>query len=287
VKEPLQFDYIAVGHVTIDVLSDGTRRAGGTAFFSALQAARLGQRTLIVTQGVPREVEELLEPYRGELDLRVLPSARTTTLQTGGWGASRRQHLLAWAGPLEYEHTRRLDTATLHLAPVAQEISNASGWDRRGGFLGLTAQGMVRDWRGVDGRISAVPPSRGSEQLAGSCDAVVLSEHERVCCAELIQRARDGGAVVAITAESRPSTLLLPGGGMEELEVPPVASPVDDLGAGDVFAAAFFVMLAAGEPPAHAVPFATAAAAVRMQGTGAEAIGDNAAIAARLRSVGG
>ena len=34
--------YVAVGHVTIDVLADGRRRPGGTALYSALQAARLG-----------------------------------------------------------------------------------------------------------------------------------------------------------------------------------------------------------------------------------------------------
>ena len=47
----MQFDYTTVGHVTIDVLDDGSRRAGGTAFYSALQAARLGRRALIVTRG--------------------------------------------------------------------------------------------------------------------------------------------------------------------------------------------------------------------------------------------
>ena len=36
--------YVTVGHVTIDVLPDGERRPGGTAFYSALQAARLGLR---------------------------------------------------------------------------------------------------------------------------------------------------------------------------------------------------------------------------------------------------
>ena len=40
----LRFDYTTVGHVTADVLGDGSRRPGGSAFYSALQAARLGQR---------------------------------------------------------------------------------------------------------------------------------------------------------------------------------------------------------------------------------------------------
>ena len=52
-KALLRFDYATVGHVTVDVLPDGSRRAGGAAFYSALQAARLGLRTLVITRGRP------------------------------------------------------------------------------------------------------------------------------------------------------------------------------------------------------------------------------------------
>ena len=73
------FDYVAVGHVTVDVLSaDSSRRPGGGAFYSALQAARHGLRTLIVTQGSPTEIEALLEPYHKELELRIIPAPATT-----------------------------------------------------------------------------------------------------------------------------------------------------------------------------------------------------------------
>jgi len=71
----MHFDYVTVGHVTRDAIEHPTRgtlyRVGGSAFYSALQAARLGLRALILTQGVPGEIEELIEPYRDELELRV------------------------------------------------------------------------------------------------------------------------------------------------------------------------------------------------------------------------
>src|SRR5580704_16608227 len=99
-----RFDYVTVGHVTRDVIEDragGTvSQAGGGAFYSALQAARLGLRTLIVTQGVPHEIHALLEPFSDELELRVIPAKHTTTLSTRGSGAQRSQRLLAWAGPI-------------------------------------------------------------------------------------------------------------------------------------------------------------------------------------------
>ncbi len=280
-KGTLQFDYTAVGHVTVDVLPDGTRRPGGSAFYSALQAARLGRRTLIITQGVPGEIEQMLEPYRDELELRVLPARRTTTFETSGWGPTRAQHVLAWAGPIERD--LKLDTAILHLAPVAREIPGR--WRARGAFVGLTPQGAIRDWSAASGRVSLVHPARAVEQMAARCDALVLSRHERPHCETLIERACDGGAVVAITAEWRPTTLLKARASSLEVEVPVVAELVDDLGAGDVFAAAFFVALEAGGAPASAAAFATAAAAVRMQSAGAAAVGRTDAIEARLRSV--
>ena len=58
----MQYDYTTVGHVTVDVMGDGSRRPGGSAFYSALQAARLGARTLIVTQGVPGESASCSSP---------------------------------------------------------------------------------------------------------------------------------------------------------------------------------------------------------------------------------
>ena len=281
VKQLLQYDYTAVGHVTVDLLSDGSRRPGGSAFYSTLQAARLGARALIITQGVPPEIEELLDPHREELDLQVIPARQTTTLRTAGWGPSRSQEVLAWAGRIEREP--KLDTTILHLAPVAQETPSV--WHAPGAFVGLTPQGLMRGWSAADGRIVLTSPSRSSERLATRCDAIVLSEYERTFCEGLVQRATDGGALVAITAEDRPSTILLPDGAPLEIEVPPVAKPLEDLGAGDVYAAALFTMLAAGEAPVAAASFATAAAAVRMQGSGAQAIGDRTAIESRLSAV--
>ena len=57
------YDYTAVGHVTADVFADGSVRPGGSALYSALQAARLGRRALIITQGVEQQIAELLAPY--------------------------------------------------------------------------------------------------------------------------------------------------------------------------------------------------------------------------------
>ncbi len=287
------YDYTTVGHVTIDVLADGSRRPGGTAFYSALQAARLGLRTLILTRGVPAEIERLLAPHRDELDLRVLPAEHTTTLQTVGEGLERHQRLLAWAGPIE--GPIEVDTAILHVAPVARETPRAwldtqrphtddappppDALPLHAEFVGLTPQGLVREWDAA-GDITLGPLR--PELLPERCNAWVLSERERECCAEPAAHAAADGAVVAVTAGEHPIELQLPHGELLYVPVPAIAAPVEDLGAGDVFAAAFFIALRKGLSPARAAVFANAAAAVRVAGAGAGAIGDRRAITAQL-----
>jgi hypothetical protein len=283
------------------VLEDGSRRVGGTAFYSALQAARLGRRALIVTAGVPAEVEALLEPYRDELELRVEPAPVTTTLQTRGVGAERAQRLLAWAGPLPDDVV--LDSEIVHLAPVARELPISLSWKGRADFVALTPQGVLRQWTGDGAEVELAPaqtapggeaPAPGAARtlgpwpglvgLAAICDAVVISEQEAAGRTALMAQAAAAGTIVALTAGPGPCTIVVGDDAPVALEVPPLHEPLDDLGAGDVFAAAFFVALADGQQPLRAAAFAMAAAGVRVQGRGPQAIGRVAEIQRRMRS---
>jgi sugar/nucleoside kinase (ribokinase family) len=272
-------DYTTVGHVAIDVMADGSRRPGGSAFYSALQAARLGQRARIITRGSPGEIERVIEPYGREVEVEVSAAAQTTTLQSSGSGARRTQRILAWAGPIGGQVA--VDTSILHFAPIARETPNR--WTGRADFVGLTPQGLVRQWASGSGHVSLVALARGS--APPGCHAVVLSERERASCEVLIAQAAAAGAIVAVTAGPAPTQILLPDGGVLEVEVPALEDPADDLGAGDVFAAAFFLALSEGRGPRVAAAFANAAAAVRMGGTGPEAIGQRTAIERRMRAV--
>ena len=133
----MSFDYTTVGHVTADVMADGSRRPGGSAFYSALQASRLGRRALILTRGVPEELEELLAPYRDEFELEVLEAPHTTTLETRGEGRSAHAADARLGG-----RDRRgvaIDTAILHLAPVARETG--ARWRGRARFRRADAAG--------------------------------------------------------------------------------------------------------------------------------------------------
>ncbi len=283
----MRYDYTTLGHVTVDVLADGTRRPGGSAFYSALQAARLGARALILTRGAPAEIERLLEPYLGELALRVEPAPATTTLITSGSDDARRQSLVAWAGPIEAREP--LDTAILHLAPVARELP--AGWRGDAAFVGLTPQGLAREWPAGGGRVAlaarALDPPRHEGGARGErmCDAIVAHAAELPACAQLVSRSQREGAVIAVTAGAQP-TRLLHARESSEVAAVPVARPRDDLGAGDVYAAAFFQSLHEGREPVSAARFAAAASAVRMEGEGARAIGTRAQVDARAAGEG-
>ncbi len=310
------FDYVTVGHVTVDVLAaDSSRRPGGGAFYSALQAARLGLRTLIVTQGLAPEIEALLEPYRAELELRILPAPATTTLETSWSGTARTQRLLAWGGPIAAEIA--VETQILHFAPVARETSAA--WRGDAVFVGLTPQGHARAWDesaekggGAAEMDEDAEPSSGAAEmdrcaqmggkivsatlpsdrksldalLPRDCKAVVVSAQESLACAPLLHAAAAGGAVIAITAGAGETSVQSPGGEVTRVPAPRVADPVDDLGAGDVFAAAFFVALHEGLPLQRAAAFGNTAAAIRIESSGADAIGNRSAIEARLAGKG-
>jgi pfkB family carbohydrate kinase len=304
----LYFDYTTVGHVSVDVLPGGARRAGGSAFYSALQAARLGLRSLIITQGVEVEIEALLAPYRSELELQIVPAGETTTLQSSADRGPRAQRLLAWAGRME--ERLQIESSIVHLAPIARETP--THWSGRADFVGLTAQGLVRTWTGArrEIRLVALAPAL----LPHRWDAVVISESERRSCAALIPAAPSrrasarkapaaGGdarpapaskeaapavakrGVVAVTAAASPTSIHMPSGEVARVPVPAIESFCDDVGAGDVFAAAFFVALHEGRPAPAAAAFANAAAAVRISGAGADAIGRRAAIEAGLGGI--
>ena len=180
-------DYTTVGHVTADVMADGSRRPGGGAFYSALQAARLGRRVQIITRGVSAEIEQLLAPYRAEFELDVIEAPCTTTLATSGVGRGRTQRMLAWAGEIGADVA--VDTAVLHLAPVARETP--ASWRGHADFVGLTPQGLVRQWSGIGAEV--VPRALDPALLPERCDAIVLSASERDSCAALLKGdARDG-----------------------------------------------------------------------------------------------
>ncbi len=170
-----------------------------------------------------------------------------------------------------------MDTAILHLAPVARETPRE--WRGRADFVGLTPQGLLRRWDAA-GEIALVPPPPGL--IPERCDALVLSAAERGSCAELLRRAHAGGAILAVTAGAQPTELHLPDGERLRIPVPPLERPPTTSARATSSPPPSSSPCTRASAPGEAAAFAHAAAAVRLGGIGPAAIGGRAAIEARL-----
>ena len=272
-----KYDYVVVGHVSRDVVAaTGAEQPGGTAFYAGLQAARLGLRTLVVTAGVPDEVRALLAPWRGELDVAIQPAAETTCFEASGTGFDRILRIRAWAGEIAPPAEGELDAAILHLAPIARETpAQAFGEAGRSArFVGITPQGLIRRW-GEDGGIAHVALEQ--DELPRDLDALVISATELAACGAAMDAAVDRGAVASVTAGEGGAEVITRDG-VERAPALRVVEPTDDLGAGDVYAAAFFASLANGAHPRTAMQRGQAASLHKLSEPGPVAIADSARI---------
>lgn len=248
-------DYLVIGHITQDLLDDGTYLHGGTVSYSGLTAAALGQRVGILTSCAP---DLDLRVYSG-MQVRALPAARNTVFRNISTDAGRLQYM--------YHSARRLDstavpeewklTPIVHLGPVAAEIDPGIYTAFPRSLICLTPQGWLRSFA-PDGRVFPVDWTY-SPDLLRAAHAVVLSledlhnderkvEHWAELCSLLVVTQSDQGARVYWNGDVRRFAA-------------PKVELVEDTGAGDIFAACFFHRLYATQDPWEAARFAVRLAA--------------------------
>ncbi len=238
-------DYLVIGHICADLQPDGGVVLGGTALYSALTAARLGARTAVLTRGVfGRDVAGMtipsLDPYLNEVSIIVQDADLPTTFINEYRADRRVQTMTHWAGPIDVNglppHWR--NAKIIHLGPIADEIDPRASTGLTTQFLGATPQGWMRSWpRGSGGRVSHIPlklPGALTDRL----DSVIVSDEEIAYTREVVNRVGDR-RLAAITRGENGAQVIAGG---EKLELPGYRVGVQDLtGAGDVFAAAFFL----------------------------------------------
>lgn len=275
-------DYVVVGHCALDRQADGSYLPGGTALYSALTAARFGMHVGVLTAGKPDALRAALAPYADAFALHIVPMDTTTIFENVPTPQGRVQTLLGWAGPILPDALPAAwrAPAVLHLGPIADELPPAAWADALEDvpWPVTTPQGWLRRWNALPSPVRHVPlalPAALLDQLR----ALVIS-NEELPVAE--------GAVRAVAAHGLGAITFGPGGadiarGDVTTRVPsfPVA-PVDETGAGDVFAAAWFVHLARGDDAISAARIACAAAALSLTGRGPAAIPTRAAVDALM-----
>jgi len=243
-------DYLVIGHVAHDLTLDGWR-LGGTVAYSALTAQALGLKVGIVTASGP---ETALDALQGILVIS-LDSPRSTTFENIYTEHGRVQYLRAQATKLDITTMPASwrNTSILHLGPIANEMDSVVPNGISPSLLGVTPQGWMRAWD-QDGRVSHIE-WKDSESVLRKANAVVISREDVNGDDERIEHMAHQTQILVVT-EANHGCVLYWHGDRRRFRAPEVHE-VDATGAGDVFAAAFFVRLHKTRDPWESARFAT------------------------------
>lgn len=272
---------MTLGHVTVDVAGE-EGRLGGAAAFAAVAASRLGLEVGMLTSAGPdfpfwAELEAIEVHYR-EAD-------RTTEFENRHEGGAREQRVGAVASPLVEADLAGLrprlreDAAVLY-CPVVHELELPLVRLTPRGLAGLAPQGFFRRWDG-EGRVGR-RDWPGAVDALGGVDVVCMSEEDAEHPAALAETF-PGRAFVITRGEA--GCRVYSGGGADVYTFPAVpAAEIDPTGAGDVFAVCLLVALREGQTLPQAIGFASAAAALSVEGIGLGALPTRADVEAKLGS---
>lgn len=257
-------DYLVIGHITRDLLPGGIVAPGGTARYAAAVAARLGLRAAILSAGAADVL-----PSPPGVALAASPSPTLTTFENRYGPAGRHQWLYALGAPVSLAALPApwRAAAIVHLAPVAGELDLATALAAfPAALIGVTPQGWMRSW---DPALpSAVRPSPWCPPpaLLRRVGLIVLSVEDIAGDEALAASYAAHCPLVVVTRGAAGATLYHDGEPAHIAAFP--ARERDPTGAGDVFASAMLARLReTGDPRASAM-FASAAAALSVQGTG-------------------
>ncbi|MGB7874390.1 MAG: PfkB family carbohydrate kinase [Anaerolineales bacterium] len=258
-------DYLVIGHIAHDLTPTGPR-LGGTAAYSALTARALGMRAGVVTASGP---ETSLDILSGILVVSA-PSPHSTTFENIYSKSGRRQILHHQATSLSLDNVpdvwRR--TPIVHLGPIAREVDATLPDTFSPSLLGLTPQGWMRAWD-ESGQVRRADWG-SAEQALGQAGAVVVSIEDVGGDEEQIEFMAAHTRVLAVT-EAAAGSRLYWHGDQRRFRAPEMHE-TDGTGAGDIFAAAFFIRLLTTQDPWEAARFATQLSARSVTRVGLEGI---------------
>jgi sugar/nucleoside kinase (ribokinase family) len=243
-------DYLVIGHVAHDLTPQGPR-LGGTAAYSALTAQALGLRVGIVTASGP----ETSLAHLGTIPVVSLESPNSTIFENIYTEHGRIQYLRGQATRIDFNDVPNVwrRDSIIHLGPIASEMDATLPAGFSASLLGLTPQGWMRQW---DSECRVSPGEwKNADFALARAGAVVISREDVRGDDELIEHMAQQTRVLAVT-ESAAGAVLYWNGDRRRFRAPKVTE-VDATGAGDIFAAAFFIRLVSTRDPWEATRFAT------------------------------
>ena len=276
--QPEPVEYLAIGHVAHDLTPAGPR-LGGTVAYAALTARALGMKVGIVTSA-GRETP--LDALDG-IPTLTINSPQSTTFENRYTADGRVQFLRAQAARIDFEQVPAPWRAApiIHLGPIADEMDSDLPADFAPALLGVTPQGWMRQWDSS----GLVSPRvwENAEPILADAGAIVISREDVHGDHELIEHLAHRTRTLVVT-EGAEGCVLHWHGDRRRFRAREVRE-VDGTGAGDVFAAAFFVRLHATRDPWEAARFATLIASHSVTRPGLEGIPTQSEIESCLMEV--
>jgi sugar/nucleoside kinase (ribokinase family) len=258
-------DYLIIGHVAADITPTGVQ-LGGTVSYSGLTARALGLRVGIVTSsGTGTQLDAL-----DGIPIVNVPAEQSTTFENIYTANGRRQILHHQAAPILLDHIPQVwrNAPIIHLAPIARELDSSLAEKLSGSLVGITPQGWMRTWN-KDSQVEATI-WENNEAALRHAGAVVLSVEDVNRNLELVEEMAHNTRILCLT-EGEAGAVLYWNEDRRRFR-PPVMNEVDGTGAGDIFAAAFFIRLYHTRDPWEAARFATQLAARSVTRTGLNGI---------------
>lgn len=262
--EPI--DYLLIGHLSRDLTPDGDR-LGGTVAYAALMAYALDLRVGIVTSWGN---EFSLEPFMGSLPIVNNPTEHSTTFENLETPHGREQILHHVASPLDFYNIPESwrEAPLVHLAPIAQEVESSLGRYFPNAMIGITPQGWLREWD-KSGHVTLTEWPEASFVLQHA-DATILSledvHHDEERIEELVMSSR-----VLVVTEGAKGGRVFWNGDVRRFSAPKV-KVMDLVGAGDIFATAFFYRFHNTRDPWEAARFAAQLAGISVTRAGIDSI---------------
>lgn len=271
-------DYLAIGHVAHDLTSNGPR-LGGTVAYAALTARALGMKAGIVT-AVGKETS--LDALEG-IPVISIDSPHSTTFENIYTAEGRTQYLRSQAPVINFNEVPLAwrGASIIHLGPIANEMDSILPDDFSPALLCVTPQGWMRQWD-PEGLVS-LKGWENADMVLKNAGAMVISREDVNGDNEMIEHLAHQTRMLVVT-EGAEGCILHWHGDRRRFRAPEV-NEVDATGAGDVFAAAFFVRLLNTRDPWEAARFATLLAARSVTRPGLEGIPTQAEIESCLMEV--
>jgi sugar/nucleoside kinase (ribokinase family) len=257
--------YLLVGTVTKDLLPNNHFTIGGTVSYAGVVVKQLGWRPVIVTAAAPDFVPPV---YLDDADWRILPSPVTTTFRNVYTPQGRQQTVGPIArsiGPDDIPSDCR-NISLVHLCPLAQDVEAAVTEVFENSLVVTTPQGWLRQWD-ANGVVS-LGDWQGSAEILPKVQATVISIEDIEGNWAIAEKWAAQTSILIVTQDKEGCTVFHQG---QHWTVPPrPAHPVDPTGAGDVFAAAFFIRFHETDDLGQAAYFANVTASMAIEREGPE-----------------